>query len=170
VAESKAVFTGRIIQVETGTVVLPNGESLEMEAVRHPGGAAMVALDDEQRVCLLRQFRPVLDDWIWELPAGKIDHGEPPLDTARRELREETGITAGQWHSLGCIVSSPGIFDEVISLYLARELSHAEAESEAHEVFEVHWLPFDEALQRARDGDISDAKTIAGLFRAQGSI
>jgi len=170
VNDRKIVYNGRIIRLETGAVTLPNGASLEMEVVRHPGGAAVVALDGQRRVCLLHQYRPVLDDWLWELPAGKIDHGETPLDTARRELQEEAGIRAEDWLSLGGIVSSPGIFDEVISLYLARELSEDAAVSEAHEVFEVHWLPFDAALQRARDGDITDAKTIAGLFRTAGRL
>lgn len=168
--DDKIVYRGRIVRLETGTVTLPNGASFEMEAVRHPGGAAVVALDEQRRVCLLHQYRPVLDAWFWELPAGKIDHGEPPLETARRELQEEAGVRAEDWQSLGGIVSSPGIFDEVISLYLARGLSRIEAANEAHEVFEVHWLIFDEALQRARDGVITDAKSVAGLFRAQAMI
>jgi ADP-ribose pyrophosphatase len=137
-----------------------------MEFVRHPGGAAVVALNERNDVCLLRHYRAAVEDWLWELPAGKIDHGEPPLQTAQRELQEEAGCRAQQWDALGRIASSPGVFTEWVSLYLARGLTQAPHHPDADEVFELVWMPFADAVQQAGDGVISDAKTIAGLFRA----
>jgi ADP-ribose pyrophosphatase len=105
-----AGYPGKIIDVYLETVKLPNGRITELEIVRHPGGAAAVALDARGRVCLLRQYRHVAGGWLWELPAGKIDSKEDPLLTARRELEEEAGIRAGRWDSLGDLLSSPGVF------------------------------------------------------------
>ncbi len=161
------VFKGRIVRVETGTATLPDQQQMQIEVVRHPGGAAVVTLDDQGRVCLLYQYRVVFDDWLWELPAGKIDDAEPPLNTAQRELAEEAGCTAACWQELGAIVSSPGVFDERVQLYLASELQQIPSAREAHEIFEVHWVLLDDALSWARTGKIVDAKTIVGLFRAQ---
>lgn len=160
------VYRGKIIDLCLEKVALPNGALAELEIVHHPGGAAVVALDAEGRVCLLRQFRHAAGGWLWELPAGKLDAGEPPLTTAQRELQEEAGVRAARWETLGKIVSSPGIFTEVVYLFLARDLGDVPAAAEEHEVFEVHWLPFADALARAQSGEITDAKTLAGLFRA----
>lgn len=167
VKNGKVAFEGRIVRVETGNALLPDGQQMPIEVVRHPGGAAVVVLDDTDRVCLLRQYRVVLEDWLWELPAGKIDDDEPPLLTAQRELAEEAGCTASRWQSLGAVISSPGVFDEMVHLYLATGLAQTPAHHDTHEVFEVHWLPFDEALNWAQSGKIRDAKTIIGLFRAR---
>jgi ADP-ribose pyrophosphatase len=159
-------FEGKIVSVVWETVTLPNGKQPEIEIVRHPGGAAAVALDDKGRVCLLRQYRPVFRDWIWELPAGKLDPGEDALATAQRELIEEAGVKAERWRPLGGVYSSPGVFSETVYLYLAEELTAVPSAAEEHELFEVHWLPLEDALARAADGDINDGKTVAGLFRA----
>jgi len=161
------VYRGRIVSLDVAEAEFPNGRTATIEIVRHPGGAAVVAIDRDQRVCLLRQYRPVFDDWLWELPAGKLDSGEGPESTARRELAEEAGIRAAHWQSLGRSLPSPGVFGEILHLYLARELSAVSAAPEEHELFEVHWLAMDDAVQQAVDGGIIDAKTIIGLFRAQ---
>lgn len=161
------VYRGKIVELFLEQVRLPNGAETELEIVHHPGGAAVVALDAENRVCLLRQYRHAAGGWLWELPAGKLDPGEPPLATAQRELQEEAGLHAARWESLGKIISSPGVFTEVVHLFLARDLSGTPADAEAHEVFEVHWVPFAEALAQARTGEIMDAKTLAGFFRAE---
>lgn len=160
-------YRGRIVDVDVERVTLPNGESADLEVVRHPGGAAVVALDDADRVCLLRQYRHAVGDWLWELPAGKLEPNEPPMATARRELQEEAGVMAATWTPLGEVVSSPGVFTEVIHLFAARGLSFGAADTEAHEVLEVHWVPVAEALEWARDGTIRDAKTLAGLCRLE---
>lgn len=164
--QQRTIFEGRIIRLTLDTVQLPNGATAELEIVHHPGGAAVVALDAGGRVCLLRQYRHAAGGWLWELPAGKLDGGEAPLLCAQRELEEEAGMQAGDWQSLGKIVSSPGVFTEVIHLFLARTLTAVPARAEAHEVIEVHWFPWSEALHMAQAGEIEDAKTLAGLLRA----
>lgn len=159
-------FHGRVIQVNVERVQLPNGHVADLEIVHHPGGAAVVAVDEQQRVCVLRQFRHAAGGYLWELPAGKIDNREPPLQTAQRELQEEAGYTAAHWDSLGEYLSSPGVFTEVIHLYLATSLTHMGMQLEEHEVIEVHWKPFDEVLRMAHDGELRDGKSLVGIFRA----
>jgi 8-oxo-dGTP pyrophosphatase MutT (NUDIX family) len=165
--QQHTIFEGRIIRLTIDTVQLPNGVTAELEIVHHPGGAAVVALDAEGRVCLLRQYRHAAGGWMWELPAGKLDGGEAPLLCAQRELEEEAGMQAGDWQSLGRIVSSPGVFTEVVHLFLARTLTAVPTRAEEHEVIEVHWFSWAEALRMAQAGEIEDAKTLAGLVRAQ---
>jgi len=160
-------FRGRVITVSTDEVVLPNGYRAELEVVKHPGGAAVVAIDQQERVCLLRQYRYVAGGYIWELPAGKLEPNEPPLVTAQRELVEEAGVSAQHWNSLESYLSSPGIFTEVIHLFLATGLEPAVAAHEKAEVIEVHWMPFAEACEWAVNGKIRDGKTALGLVRAQ---
>jgi 8-oxo-dGTP pyrophosphatase MutT (NUDIX family) len=160
-------FRGRVIRVTTDEVILPNGHRAELEVVHHPGGAAVVAIDAQERVCLLRQYRYVTDGWIWELPAGKLEPNEPPLTTAQRELIEEAGVSAQHWHSLESYFSSPGIFTEVLHLFLATRLEPAAVAHEHAEVIEVHWVPFAEAYEWAVSGKIRDGKTAIGIVRAQ---
>lgn len=160
------VFHGRVIQVNVERVQLPNGSVADLEIIHHPGGAAVVAIDAQQQICLLRQFRHAANGWLWELPAGKIDNREPPLQTAQRELEEEAGATAAHWESLGDVVSSPGVFTEVIHLFLATSLRAVPARPEEHEVLEIHWKPLTEALQMAQSGEIRDGKSLVGIFRA----
>lgn len=164
--DRKKIFDGRVIQVSVDTVDLPNGVRLPLEIVRHPGGAAAVAIDAANRVCLLRQYRHAAGGYIHELPAGKLEPNEPPEVTVRRELAEEAAVSAGQWESLGAYFSSPGVFTEVIHLYLATGLAPATGAPEAGEVFEVEWWPLELAVERALNGGLTDAKTIIGILRA----
>jgi len=157
------VYKGKVLKLNIERVKLPNGTVAELEIAHHPGGAVVVALDKEERVCLLRQFRHAAGGWITELPAGKIDNREPPLECAKRELAEEAGVKARQWEPLGQLFSSPGVLTEVIHIFLARELTACDASAEAHEVFETSWVPLAEAAALAADGRLQDAKTIAGL-------
>ena len=159
-------FRGRVITVTVDDVILPNGHRTQLELVHHPGGAAVVAVDAEDRVCLLRQYRHAAGGWLWELPAGKLEPDEPPLTTAQRELVEEAGVSAHHWESLGRSFSSPGVFGEILHLFLATGLEPAAAAPEPSEVFEVHWLPFEQAYGWAVDGTIKDGKTALGLLRA----
>jgi ADP-ribose pyrophosphatase len=163
----RVIFRGLVVSISHDRVALPNGREAELEVIHHPGGAAVVALDASGQVCLLRQFRHAAGGWIWELPAGKLELNEPPATTASRELEEEAGRRAARWDALGRMLSSPGVFDEVIHLYLARDLTEVPLNHEAHESIEVHWLRFAQALQMAQSGEILDAKTLAGLMRAQ---
>jgi 8-oxo-dGTP pyrophosphatase MutT (NUDIX family) len=163
----KAIYQGEVVDLGLETVVLPNEQLLQLEVVRHPGGAAVVALDDSGRVCLLRQYRHAAGGWLWELPAGTIDHPEAPEQTARRELQEEAGLVADKWQSLGTFFSTPGFSDERIHLYLARALSRTETDRHADEVIEVHWVEVEQALAWVRCGEIVDAKTMIGLLLAR---
>lgn len=163
-------FRGRVIQVNVERVRLPNDRVADLEIIHHPGGAAVVAIDARQHVCLLRQFRHAANGWLWELPAGKIDNREPPLQTAQRELREEAGVTAQQWDSLADYVASPGVFTEVVHLFLATELTMTKAALEEHEVLEVHWKPLRDVVQMANTGELRDGKSLVGIYRAAARI
>lgn len=167
IVKLRTVYTGRVITLNVETVRLPNGHVADLEIIHHPGGAAVVAIDGDARVCLLRQFRHAIGGWIWELPAGKLEPAEPPQETARRELIEEAGVEASEWHELGNYVSSPGVFTEVVKLYLARGLRAVTMAHEAAELIEIHWLPFEAACRRVLAGDIDDGKTALGLLRTQ---
>jgi ADP-ribose pyrophosphatase len=166
--DKKEIFAGRVIQVSVDTVDLPNGVRLPLEIVRHPGGAAAVAIDGQNRVCLLRQYRYAAGGYLYELPAGKLEPGEPPEVTVKRELLEEGAVTASHWESLGVSVSSPGCFTEVVHLYLATDLASAQGTPEADEVFQVEWWPLEIAVQKAISGELTDAKTVIGILRAAG--
>lgn len=163
----KVLHHGKIVDVCEEEVTLPNGSRLVLEIVRHPGGAAVVAINERDEVCLLRQYRHVVGGWIWEIPAGKLEPDHTSLDMARRELEEEAGLQARTWLPLGNVLSSPGIFTEVIHLFLARDLVSVPSRHETHEVIEVHWKPFTEALAMAERGEIRDGKSLAGLFLAE---
>ncbi len=160
-------YRGRVITVNVESITLPTGAVADFEIIHHPGGAAIVALDEQQRVCMLRQFRPAGGGWIWELPAGRLEPNEPPAETARRELIEEAGRAARRLQSLGTMLSSPGVFAETIHLFMARDLEERPLARETYEVMEVHWIDFSTAIERAMTGDIRDAKTVIGLVRAQ---
>jgi ADP-ribose pyrophosphatase len=168
--KTRTVFEGRVVRFGIESLILPNGEHLELEIVRHPGGAAVVALDEDQRVCLLRQFRHAAGGWLWELPAGKLEKEEEPQATAARELAEEAGLQAGHWHQLGTVLTTPGFCDEKIHLYLARQLTSVVSHPDRDEVIEIHWLSFSKAIEQARDGTIHDAKTMIGLLLAETCI
>ncbi len=164
------VFKGRVLTLNLETVTLPNGRVTELEIAHHPGGAAVVAVNRAGQVCLLNQFRHAAGGWIREIPAGKLDGGEPPLACARRELAEEAGVTARRWDKLGEYLSSPGVLTEVIHVYLARELEAAEAAPEEHEVLEVEWVPLEKAVQMAAGGGLRDGKSLVGLLWAGAAL
>lgn len=162
----RRLYHGPVVDVVAETARFPDGHEAELEIVRHPGGSAVVARDHAGAVCLLRQYRHVARDWIWELPAGKREGLEDPKRTAVRELEEEAGVRARQWRALGHTLSSPGVFTEVIHLYCAWDLAPGTRAHERLEYIEVHWIPLATALKWAADGEISDAKSVVGLFRA----
>ncbi len=172
VLDSEAVYEGRVFSLHRYTVAMPGGGDSVREVVRHPGAVAVVALDDEDRVLLLRQYRHALGRYLWELPAGLRDaDGEPPLETAKRELAEEAELAAGRWSLLVTINSSPGFSDELVLIYLAEDLTaaarpdgflveHEEADMTLERV------PLADAVQRVFDGDIRNASAVAGLLAA----
>ena len=160
-------YTGRVIDVSSERLKYANGREYDIDFVRHPGAAAVVAVDDGGRVCLVRQYRHGIADFLWEIPAGKLDPGEAPDRCAVRELAEETGVTAGRWNPLGLYIPAPSLFTELIHLYLARDLRVGAANPDADEDLEVQWLPFEEAMQRVVRGEWNDGKTAMALLRAQ---
>lgn len=161
------IFRGRIISLRQDEVVLPTGVTVTLDVVHHPGAAAVVAVDDAGAVALIHQFRHAAGGFIWEVPAGTLGPGEAPDACARRELREETGLVAARWTPLGHILTTPGFSDEVIYLYLARELSEATAALDHDEVLTTSRVPLSRALAMIHGGEIADAKSIAALCRAQ---
>lgn len=162
----RSLYRGRIVDFGIECIAQPDGRILEVEVARHPGGAAVVAVDSDQRVCLLRQFRSPLEEWLWEIPAGKVDPPESARATAERELEEEAGLRARRWESLGSIVTCPGFCDEVIHLFLACDLTPAPRRTEADEYLEVHWRPLQQAAREALAGVIRDGKSVVALLRA----
>jgi ADP-ribose pyrophosphatase len=167
---SRPIFQGRIVTVSTETLKYANGREYELDFIRHPGAAAVVAVDQAMRLCVVRQYRHGIEDFLWEIPAGKLDRGEAPDVCAVRELAEETGVTAGSWTPLGLYVPAAGIFTEVIHLYLARDLTVGAARPDEDEDLEVQWLPFEEAYGRVQRGEWNDGKTALALLRARSHL
>jgi len=166
IESEKLIYQGRVIRLNIRRVRLPNDQVADLEIIHHPGGAAIVAIDDQNRVCLLNQYRHAVGGYVWELPAGKIDNKEPHFETAKRELMEEAGRFAADWQYLGQSISSPGVFTEVIHLYLATGLSITNSQPEDHEVFHVEWRPLTDALQMVYRGELRDSKSVVGLMLA----
>jgi ADP-ribose pyrophosphatase len=164
---SQHIHSGRIIDVSTERLLYANGREYDLDFVRHPGAAAVVAVDGAGRVCLVRQYRHGVTDFLWEIPAGKLDPGEAPQVCAVRELAEETGVAAKRWTSLGQFLPAPGIFSEVIHLYLAQDLDVGAAAPDADEDLELQWLPLGEAIDKVLRCEWNDGKTALGLWRAQ---
>ncbi len=167
VVASNAAHDGRVIKVSTERLRYSNGREYDIDYVRHPGAAAVVAIDAAQRVCLVRQYRHGVQDFLWEIPAGKLDAGEPPEVCAVRELQEETGVAARRWTPLGVYIPAPGIFTEIIHLYLARDLHVGASSPDADEELELKWLPLDEAVDAVLRGEWNDGKTAMALLRAR---
>jgi ADP-ribose pyrophosphatase len=164
---SKTVYRGRLLQVLEDEVRLPDGRPARREYVRHPGACAMVPLVDERTVVLVRQFRYPMGRHFLEIPAGKIDQGEDPLGTARRELREECGYEAGSWRHFTTIHPCIGYSDERVEMFLARDLKHVGHALDDGEFLEVVPVALAEALDWIRDGKITDQKTVIGLLWAR---
>lgn len=162
---SEMKFDGKLIKV-TYDVAEVNGKEAWREVVHHPGASAVVAIDEDNRIIMEKQFRYALNDYLLEIPAGKLDAGEDPLVCAKRELEEETGIVASEWISLGTIATSPGFCNEVIHLYVAKGLSKGEIHWDEDEYVEVERYTFDELLQRIKEEKIKDSKSLSTLLLA----
>jgi ADP-ribose pyrophosphatase len=164
------IYRGKVLTLNLETIHLPSGGEFDLEIARHPGGAAIVALNTLHEVCLLRQYRHIAQGWLWELPAGKRDGDEDFRTTAQRELAEEAGVSAACWQPLGEVYSSPGVFSEVIALFLATNLQPVAHQPCADECLQPHWIPWQQALAWAESGVIQDAKSLIGLYRAQARL
>jgi ADP-ribose pyrophosphatase len=160
----RTIYEGRVVNLVVEDVRLPNGATTTLELMRHPCAAAAVPLHDDGTITILRQYRHAVGGWLWEVPAGKLDvKGEDPLACAKRELQEEAGLVASSWVKLASIYTTPGFCDEIIHLYLARELEAVDTHHEADEVIEVHRMPLIRALAMIPSEEIQDTKTLGAL-------
>ncbi len=159
----QTIYKGRVVTLNLETVTLPNGLSVELEVVRHPGAAAIVPLLNHDTVILIRQYRLAAGGYIYEIPAGKLHQGEDPAHCATRELEEEIGYRAGRLDKIATFFTAPGFTDEVMHLYVARDLARGTQALDGDEVLEVVEMSLEKAMAHIFDGTIRDAKTIIGL-------
>ena len=161
------VHDGRIVKLDVEEVRLPNGNVVTLEIIRHRGAAAVVPVDDDGRVVMIRQYRHATSGYLLEVPAGTLDHpGEAPEACALREVEEETGYRAAKLDPLGWIWTTPGFTNEKIWLYRATGLTPTRSAHESDEVITVERVPLDEAVKKALSGEITDAKSVCALLRA----
>lgn len=163
--ERRSVFDGRIVKLSVDTVRLPNGNVAELELIRHQGAAAVVPVDDDRNVLLVRQYRHAAGGWLLEVPAGKLDPGESPETCALREVEEETGFSPEELIPMGWIFTTPGFTDEKIWLFAAKGLRETKQQLEDDEVLTVERFPLDEAVALATRGELRDAKSVCSLLR-----
>ena len=161
---SKLVYSGKLLTVHEDEVVLPDGKTARREYVAHPGAAVILALFEDNSILLERQYRYPVNQHCYELPAGKLERNETSLETAKRELLEETGYLAQQWSVVCTMLPCIGYSDEHIECFLARELTYQGSALDEGEFLETIRLPLPEALRWVRDGKIRDSKTMLGLL------
>ncbi len=160
---TRNIYTGKVVTLNIDTVRLPNGVTVDLETIRHPGAAAVVPIKNDGTVVLVRQFRHAAGGFIYEIPAGKLSPGEDPLICAARELEEEVGYRASTFELLSSIFTAPGFADEVIHIYKATGLTKGRQQLDRDEVLEIVEMPLEEAIARIHDRTIRDGKSIVGL-------
>jgi ADP-ribose pyrophosphatase len=169
---STRAYSGKIISLDVDEVRFPDGSTGSLEMIRHPGASAVVPLldanEDDPEVLLIRQYRYAAESYLYEIPAGRLDAGETPLECARRELREETGYGAARIEKLFTMYTTPGFTDEKIHLFLAADLTAGESSREADEFMELVPTKLSRALSMIEQGEIQDAKTALALLFAAG--
>ena len=163
--DSKTIFTGHVLTLTHDTVELENGAQSYREVVHHNGGVAVLAIDEQQQVLFVRQFRYPYGEVLLELPAGKLERGEDPAACGMRELEEETGYTAGRLDFLARVYPTPGYTNEVLHLYVARDLTFTCAHPDPDEFLTVEKLSLQKALELCMSGEITDAKTLVALLK-----
>lgn len=164
---SEELFRGKIVTLKLDVAELPTGKPASREVVEHPGGVAILPLDGQGNVTLVRQYRYPFHEVITELPAGKLERGEDPRLAAVRELEEEVGVTADELIDLGCLYASPGFCTEVLHLYLAKGLHQGACHPDEDEFLERLELPFGALVAQIMSNEISDAKTVAAVLKAK---
>lgn len=167
VIESKELIKTKIFTVTEDVAKDPEGFEIKRAIIRHPGSAVMMAVDDAGRVLLVKQFRLPANDYLWELPAGRLDEGESPVDAARRELREETGYSAKKWTELASYFASPGFLQERMTVFLAEDLTEGEQEPMDDERIEMKWFEPAELDRMIREREVQDGKTLVGYLTWQ---
>lgn len=161
---TETLYEGRIIDLTIETVELPNGKEARREVVRHPGAVTVLAITDDNKILLVRQFRKPCDRVLIEIPAGKLEPGEDPLSSAKRELEEETGYQAREWQHLNSFYTSPGFADELIHLYVARGLVQTEQKLDQDEFLDLIEASVDDVRKMVENQEIYDAKTLTAAY------
>lgn len=166
---SQEIFSGKIIRLQVDDVELPDGKTAKREIVKHPGAVAVIAINDDNKIIMVEQYRKPLERSLLEIPAGKLEYGEEPLVTAERELEEETGYAAGKMEHLISFYTSPGFADELIHLYLATDLKRIDNPKigDEDEFVELHEITLQDAIQCVNDKRIYDAKTAYAVLYLQ---
>ncbi len=172
---SRRVYDGKVINVDRDSVRFPDGSVGELEMVRHPGASAVVPFltdpaGDDPQILLIKQYRYAAEDFIYEIPAGKLDAGEDPADCARRELQEETGCTAARIEHLYTFYTTPGFTDERIHAYMASGLTRGDVKHEKDEFMSLETVTLSRALELIKTGEINDAKTALSILYAAGFV
>lgn len=161
--KSRSIYKGTVVILNVDTVTLPNGATIDLETIRHPGASAIVPLKEDGTVVLIRQFRHAAGGYIFEIPAGKLSPGEDPIACAERELEEEVGYKACSFELLTSIFTAPGFCDEVIHIYKGTGLTQGTQNLDHDEVLEIVEMPIEQGIAKIKDGTIQDSKTIIGL-------
>lgn len=164
IISSREVYKSKLFSIVDEVAYDPDGFEIHRSIVRHPGSAVMMAVDEKDRILLVKQFRLPAEQYLWELPAGRLDPGEAALEAAKRELREETGYKAQNWATLAEFWASPGYVAERMHIFLATGLTEGQKEPMEDERIEVEWFSTDDVGRMIREGQISDAKTMIGYF------
>ncbi len=164
VISSEELLKNKLFTVVEEVAHDSDGFEIKRAIVRHPGSAVMMAVDEKDRILLVKQFRLPAEKDLWELPAGRLDPGESPIQAAKRELREETGYKAKKWLKLASFWASPGYVDEKMTIFLARDLTAGKQEPMDDERIEARWFERKELRELIRDGSIADAKTLIGFY------
>ena len=163
----ESLYDGLIVHLRKMQVTLPNGKGAVREVVRHIGASAVVPVDGEGNVIMVRQYRAPVGQIMLEIPAGKLDYkDEDRLEAAKRELSEETGFEAAHWVKLTDIITTPGFCDEKISIYLATGLTRGQTHPDDDEFLNIVTLPLEKALEMATSGELTDSKTLCGVLIA----
>lgn len=164
---SQELFHGRVLHVFHDEVALPDGSHAMREIVRHPGGVCVAALDKDNNLYFVRQYRYPYAEEVFELPAGKLEKGSTPLENGKRELKEETGVTGYSYLSLGQVYPTPGYTDEVIHLYLCRVLEEGESTPDEGELLNVEKIPLEKAVEMVLNNQLPDAKTQIAVLKTK---
>ncbi|MBE9536071.1 MAG: NUDIX hydrolase [Proteobacteria bacterium] len=157
--EKNLLYKGKVLDINLETAKLPNGKTVDLEIIRHPGGACVLPLYDNKDILMIRQYRHAAGGIIWEIPAGRIDDGEDALSCAARELEEEGGVRAGNIEKLGEFFTTPGFCTELLHIYLATNLIPCGQKLEADEYLEIERVAFNKAVDMVCQGEIKDSKT-----------
>jgi len=166
----KEIYSGRVFKMVRENVTLENNVTMDIDSIRHPGASAIVPLNKDNKIIMIRQYRHAAGGYIWEIPAGTLKQGEDPLECAKRELIEETGFSGSKWDKLGEIIPVPGYSDERIYIFLAEDLKPAKQDLESDEILDVHEILLHDAFLMIKQGKIQDSKTICGFFMALNQI